>query len=124
MSLSLNLPPEDLKKLGDAIESDQSYQTIKNKMRASVLLCTQELMNNTKDSAFDQFELKLPENENIELAVAIAADFLKQKKLFHTLSVLHDEVKAEDLEKGEEQMNALLASASSENALAKLISVQ
>ena len=122
MSLALDLSPDHLKKLSNLIEQDKSYKSIQNKMRASVLLCTQELMNNTKDSGFDKFSLNLPDSPHIKLAVAIAADYLKQKNLLHTLSVLKDEVRNDDLKEGEDEMNKALADAAGENALEKLIS--
>ncbi|KAK8889350.1 hypothetical protein M9Y10_034096 [Tritrichomonas musculus] len=122
MSLNLNLPKEDLQKLSDAIEKDGAYETIKNKMRAAVLICTQDLMNNSKASALQKFNLTLPENQNIRAALAAAADFLKQKQFIHTLSVLQEEVKQEDLEAGENELDQIIHKNPDENALQTLIS--
>lgn len=122
MTLNLNLPKEDLQKLSDAIEADGEYQTIKNKMRAAVLICTQDLMNNSKASPLQKFNLTLPENPNIRVALAIAADFLKHKQFIHTLSVLQEEVKQEDLESGETEMNQIIHKNPDESALQNLIS--
>ena len=55
-------------------------------------------MNNAKKSAFEQFHRELPDIENIETAVAVAAQWLEEKGLIHTLSVLRDEVDPEVLE--------------------------
>ena len=97
MSLDLNLPAEEKEKLRNAVEQDEEYKSMKEQMRAAVLLCTQELMNNAKTSAFEQFHRELPEVENIDTAVSLVAQWLEDKGLIHTLSVLKDEVDPEIL---------------------------
>ena len=121
MTLNLNLPKEDLQKLSDAIEADSEYQTIKNKMRAAVLICTQDLMNNSKASPLQKFNLALPENQNIRAAIAVAADYLRHKQFIHTLSVLQEEVKQEDLESGENEINQVVQKNPDESILQHLI---
>lgn len=98
MSLELGLASEDLQKLRDAVEEDPQFVELKEKMRAAVLLCTQELMNNAKKSAFEQFHRELPQIDNIEEAIGMAAKWLASKNLTHTLAVLRDEVDPGELE--------------------------
>ena len=98
MSLELGLQSEQLQKLRDEVEKDKEFIELKEKMRAAVLLCTQELMNNAKKSAFEQFHRELPQVDNIEEAIGMAAKWLQSKNLVHTLTVLRDEVDPGELE--------------------------
>lgn len=103
MSLDLDLPAEAKETLRNAVENDEEYKSMKEQMRAAVLLCTQELMNNAKKSAFEQFHRELPDIDNVETAVALAAQWLEEKGLLHTLSVLRDEVDPEVVEEEPEK---------------------
>ena len=108
MSLELGLTNENLQVLRDAVEKNDTYIELKEKMRAAVLLCTQELMNNTKKSTFEQFHRELPHVDNIEDAIGVAAKWLESKGLVHTLMVLHDEVDPRELEEALQKANTPL----------------
>ena len=107
MSLELGLSHENLEVLRQEVEDDHDCQDLRDKMRAAVLLCTQELINSAKKSSFEQFHRELPQVANIEPALGLAVKWLKQRGLLHTLSVLHDEVDPDELK---EAVNAATGS--------------
>lgn len=122
MNLSLELPPNDLKKLSDAITTDANFQTIQNKMRAAVLVCTQDLMNGAQSTALDKFNLTLPDDNNIDIALAAALDFLKQKGFIHTASVLQEEVQQTIFEEGSKKLEEMFHGEKNENYLNQIVS--
>lgn len=123
MSLDLDISPEDRDKLRANFESSSTYKQMQEKMRAAVLLCTQELMNGSKKSRFEQFHRELPPENDIELALAIAADYLKTKGLTNTLSVLTDEIEEQALQEGQKQLEELFQDGSDDMPLAQLLKV-
>jgi hypothetical protein len=108
MSLELGLSSEHLEVLRSAIENNSEYKTTQEKMRAAVLLCAQELINSTQPSAFEQFHCDLPDIPNVKLALAAVIEFLRLKGLDHTVSVLLDETKVEEVGEGGEELTNLL----------------
>lgn len=123
MSLELDISPEDRDKLRTSFESGSTYKQMQEKMRAAVLLCTQELMNGSKKSRFEQFHRELPPENDIELALAIAAEFLKSKGLNNTLSVLNEEIEGQAMQDGQEQLAELLPDGADDTPLAHLLKV-
>jgi hypothetical protein len=110
-SLELGLDQGQLEALRDAIEKDDAYQSTRERMRAAVLLCIQELINGAQPSAFQAFHRVIPDAKNGALAIAAAADFLRAKGLLHTLSVLTDEIDLEALAQGQAALGALVQGA-------------
>ncbi|KAH0785444.1 hypothetical protein GPJ56_010671 [Histomonas meleagridis] len=106
MSLELGLSQEDLAILSKELEKDPEYQKVRDKMRAAVLLCTQELMNDETNSAFEKFHRTLPDNPNIPMALAAAASYLESLGLKNVISVLNEEVNSDILQQGEEALEA------------------
>ena len=121
MSLELNLSQEDLATLSKELENDPEYQKVRDKMRAAVLLCTQELMNNETNSAFEKFQRTLPDNPNIPMALAVASNYLKSLGLKHVISVLNDEANPDILQEGEEALKIHFEGADPESILPQLV---
>lgn len=108
MSLDLGLPDDKLEFLRGQVEADPQCKELRDKMRAAVLLCTQELINNAKKSSFEQFHRELPQFDNVEQALGLAVKWLEQRGLVHTLSVLRDEVDPEELKEAINQAQGSL----------------
>lgn len=102
MSLDLNLPDEKIEQLTESLKSDSNYLEIQSKMRAAVILCAQELMNNESEesSGFNQFKRSLPDEEAIT-SIAVAMKYLESIELNNCVSVLKEELNSEELEKVE-----------------------
>jgi hypothetical protein len=108
-ALDLGLTGEQRAQLRNEIDGSAEYKETKEKMRAAVLLCTQELINGLKTSHFEQFHRGLPQEiPNAAAAIAAAVSFLQSKGLVHTLSVLYDELDPETIEHGKGELAELL----------------
>jgi hypothetical protein len=107
--LDLGLTIEQRVQLRDQIDVDEEYKTTKERMRAAILLCAQELVNGVTTSHFEQFHRGLPQDiPNAAVAIAAAVSFLGSKGLVHTLSVLYDELDPAVIEHGKVDLTELL----------------
>lgn len=89
-AIDFQLSRDDLNKLVSKLEKSHDYEEMRNKSRAATLCCAQELINETKTSAFDKFK-KEERDEDTQIALAIALDYLKKNNLVCTAAVLEDE---------------------------------
>ena len=106
-SLDLGLDQKDKQTLIQELKNTQEYEHIQNKMRAGVILCAQELMNETPHSQLEQFNKDLPEGDDMELAIVLVNDFLQKKKLNCTSQTLMDELPPEIFDEGKPEATNL-----------------
>ena len=103
MAMDLGLDKKDKQTLMNELRETKEYEDIQNKMRAGVILCAQELMNETPHSQLEQFNKDVPNKEDIELALAIVNDYLIKRNLNCTSQTLTDELPQNIFEEGEKQ---------------------
>ena len=107
MAMDLGLDVKDKHTLMDELKSTEQYEKIQNKMRAGVILCAQELMNETQLSQLEKFNTDIPDDKDVELAIALINDYLKKKNLTLTSQTLTDELVQSVFENGEKLANDL-----------------
>lgn len=110
MKVNFGLNDNDKKVLLKQLESSEQYQKIQNKMRAAVLLCAQELMNETQESAFDQYKFST-DDEKEKMALALCYSFIKSRNLKITTSIFEDRVSKDIILDGEEMANKIASKA-------------
>lgn len=103
MSMDLGLNEKDLQTLSEALKESDKYKDIQNQMRAGVLLCAQELVNETPSSQLEQFNKQPPNDDDILMALACVNNYLKSRGLTKTSQVLMEEYPAKLFADGEKQ---------------------
>lgn len=117
MALDLGLSPQELEQLRESIAASEEYGSINSEIRAAVLLAVQELSIDAKQSAFEKFKCKIPDDEASKLCMSLIVQYLNSKGLNHTLSVLNEEVPLEILQEGDEIVDELFPEQNDEREL-------
>ena len=107
MAMNLGLEAKDKQTLMNELKNSEEYEKIQNKMRAGVILCAQELMNETQHSQLEKFNTDIPEDKDVEMAIALINDYFKSRKLNLTAQTLTDELEQSVFENGEKEAKQL-----------------
>jgi hypothetical protein len=100
--MDLGLDEKDRQTLLTALSQTKEYEDTQNMMRAGVILCAQEMINEVEQSHLEQFNKDIPDNEDVEIALAMVNDYLIKRNLVKTSQVLTDEIPKEVFNKGNE----------------------
>ena len=103
MSMELGLDEKDKQILLTKLKQSKEYEDTQNMMRAGVILCAQEMINETEESQLEQFNKDIPDETDIKIALAMVNDYLIKRNLVKTSQVLTDEIPKEVFDSGAEE---------------------